>query len=529
MSKTEDYLDGLLNSLEGKENKDMEPEMPLEESVDAGEVRPAEMSMEEMAAEPESMDADQEFLDSFEREFLSGEDTDEFIRQFERELAEEEGGSASFEEEAPDDFAIDNLEMEDAQPSNKDAFEELEMDFMVDTLGDISGDLDAPLPGLPDETITGEEDSDNLGNNDEQELMDLLRSEGDFSGVGDTFGTDDGNVDIAGSFSDEADEMSMEELPIDDTMVLEDSSKEESPNKAEASGFLKKISQVLFGEDEEEAPAVAETVQEKASASAKPDISNLSEDELLLMELEGIGTATEEESTEEVPETEEEVKERKKREKAEKKAQKKAAQAEKKAKKKAAQAEKKAKKVKKPKKPKEPDNTPPLPRKPVILCFVMAASFLVLVLLGTEYFGYTSSMSNAEKQFGLGNYEEAYQQVSGLDIKEKDIDTYGKYRVMGTVAGEYNSYQTFMEASLYDMALDSLVRAVGRCGKYAPEAELYGCAGELDKVHMQAAGALAGFGITEERALELYALEEREDYSVQIGEILEAAGYTMVD
>ena len=51
-------------------------------------------------------------------------------------------------------------------------------------------------------------------------------------------------------------------------------------------------------------------------------------------------------------------------------------------------AEKEAKKAqkakeKKPKKPKVPDNTPPLPKKPVILTFVMAGSFLVLVLVGT--------------------------------------------------------------------------------------------------------------------------------------------------
>lgn len=531
MSKTEDYLDGLLNSLEAKEHKDMEPEIPVE-AVDAGKAADAEMSPEELVLEAESTDAEQEFLDSFEREFLSGEDTDEFIRQFERELAAEEGNVAFSEEEALDDFPIDNLELDDVLSSNQNSMEEEDdLNFMVDTLGDISGDLDEPLPGLHDEAIADdEEESDSLMNNDEQDLMDLLRSEGDFSDFGDAFDTDNDEADISENFADGLDGFTLEEVPIDDTMILEEPAKEaEAENKAETSGFLKKISQVLFGEDEEESVAAPEAAQEKAPASAKPDLDNLSEDELLLMELEGAGATAEEESNEEVPETEEEAKARKKREKAEKKAQQKAERAEKKAQKKAQKAEKKAKKEKKPKKPKEPDNTPPLPKKPVILCFVMAASFLVLVLLGTEYSGYTLSMSNAEKQFGLGNYEEAYQNVSGLDIKEKDYDTYGKYRVMGTVAGEYNSYQTFMEASLYDMALDSLVRAVGRCEKYAPEAELYGCTGELEKVHMQAAGALAGFGITEQRALELYALEEREDYSVQINAVLEAAGYTVVD
>lgn len=522
MSKTEDYLDGLLNSLEEKGQ--------TEEAVDTEEVGSVELSLEETAHEPESMDADMEFLDSFEREFLSGEDTDAFIRQFERELAEEEGAplpdidSLLSEEEAPDDFTVDNLEKEDTAPLSDSPLEDDALDdFMVDTLGDFSQDLDVPLPGLEDVAALRKEEPENSMTSDEQDFMDLLHSEGDFSGLGDSFGMDESFLDNTDS---SADGFTLEEIPIDDTMILEETAKaDESENKTAASGFLKKVSQVLFGEEEQ--TIEASEVQEQEPAAEKPDISNLSEDELLLMELEGAGATSEMVDEEETPETEEDVKERKKREKAEKKAKKKAEQAEKKAQKKAAQAEKKAKKAKKPKKPKEPDNTPPLPKKPVILSFAMAASFLILVLLGTEYFGYSSSMSNAGKQYGLGNYEEAYQQVSGLEIREKDYDTYGRYRVMGTVAGEYNSYQTFMDASLYDMALDSLVRAVGRCQKYAPEAEQYGCTGELEKIHVQAAGALAGFGITEEQALELYAAEEREDYSVQINTILEAAGYVV--
>lgn len=531
MSKTEDYLDGLLNSLEGNEHKNMEPEMPPDESVDTEKTAFAESTLEKLTLGSESEDADQDFLDSFEREFLSGEDTEEFIRQFERELAEEEGYTMPTDSddmifEKMDDFAVDNLTVDDF-PLDDTSMNDAANDFMVDTLGDISDSLDEPLPGLSDEEAANEEAPESLMDNDEQDLMDLLRSEGDFSDIGDVLGSEEGSSDVTNDFADGLDGFTLEEVPIDDTMVLEDTVEEDTQeNKSETSGFLKKISQVLFGEEEEEMAASA-TVPAKSSAPTTPDLSNLSEDELLLMELEGTGVSQEDETPEEVPETEEEAKERKKREKAEKKAQKKAKRAEEKAQKKAAQAEKNAKKVKKPKKPKEPDNTPPLPKKPVILSFVMAASFLALVLIGTNLFGYSSNMANAEKQFGLGNYEAAYQKVSGLDIKEKDYTTYEKYRVMGTVAGEYNSYQTFMDAALYDMALDSLVRAVGRCEKYAPEAEIYGCTGELEKVHAQASGALAGFGITEEQALELYALEEREDYSVQINAILEVAGYTV--
>ncbi len=544
MSNTEDYLDGLLNSMEGKQNKAVAPEMPMEEPDFAEEHGP----VEETLLEADGQDAEQDFLDSFEREFLSGEDTDEFIRQFEREL-DEDTGEESGEVNSEDDFLssisdIVNDAAEEADESLESQTEDDDMDFMVNTLEDIPGDdidisadfgdmdADEPLPGLSDVAAASEEETDSLAG-DDQNLMDLLKSEGDFSDMGDMLNADEEHTEGLDDFSDGLDGldgMALEEVPIDETMVLEDaeeeSSKENDENKKEVSGFLKKISHALFGEEEEEEEAVS-AEPTKAPAPASLNIEDLSDENLMLLqELEGTGEA-EPEETQEAPETEEEAKARKKREKEEKKAKKKAEKAEKKAQAKAAKAEKKAKKEKKPKKPKEPDRTPPLPKKPVILCFVMAGSFLVLVLLGTNLFGYSSSMANAEKQFGLGNYTEAYQMVSGLEIKEQDDEVYQKYRVMGTVSGEYNAYQTFMEAGIYDMALDSLVRTVGRCQKYRPDAELYGCTGELAKLQEQATGALAGFGITEERALELYAIEEREDYSVQINTILEQAGYTI--
>lgn len=540
MSNTEDYLDGLLNSMEGKPNKNVEPEMPTAKPDFA----------EEPLLKADNIDAEQDFLDSFEREFLSGENTDEFIRQFERELDESEGNmsdSAASEDEFLNNIGdIVNGNADGGDGAMESQVEDDDMDFMVDTLGDIPGDdidipsdfsdsdMDEPLPGLSDVAASSEEETDSLAGTD-QNLMDLLQSEGDFSDIGDMLNTDEEPMKSLDDFSDEPDGFTLEEVPIDDTMVLEDVAEEsptdenEGKKKKEVSGFLNKLSHVLFGEDEEEAAASQEPVKASAPA-ATPNIEDLSDENLMLLqELEGTGEA-ESEETEEAPETEEEAKARKKREKEEKKAKKKAEKAEKKAQAKAAKeakAAKKAKKEKKPKKPKEPDNTPPLPKKPVILSFVMVASFLVLVLLGTNLFGYSSSMENAEKQFGLGNYAEAYQMVSGLEIKEQDNDIYQKYRVMGTVSGEYSAYQTFMEAGIYDMALDSLVRTVGRCQKYQPDAEVYGCTGELAKLHEQAAGALGGFGITEERALELYALEEREDYSTQINTILEQAGYTI--
>lgn len=549
MSRTEDYLDGLLNSVDGTKNKDIESGMP------ARDMTFAEKMDEEPALRASSRDAEQDFLDAFEREFLSGEDTDEFIRQFERELDREDNTLVGKTASEDDFFAkLDDMGNEtETNPIEVQATQQEadEMDFMVDTLGEFPGDdmgssmgfeefddgfpvnteFDNSLPGLDDVLASEEEKSEDLS--EDQDLMDLLQSEGDFSGIGEDFSTEEERTVISDDMLGELDGFTLEEIPIDDSMILEDAkeSGEDEKKKGETTGFLKKISQALFGDEDEEEEEKATPQAKESKKAPSPSIEDLSDENLMLLqELEGTETETQEQE-EEIPETEEEAKARKKREKKEKKEQKKAEKAEKKELAKKEKAEKKAKKEKekekKPKKPKEPDNTPPLPKKPVILCFVMAGSFLALVILGTNLFGYSSSMSEAEKQYVLGNYEEAYQKVSGMDIKDKDFETYEKYRVMGTVSGEYSAYQTFMEAGLYDMALDSLVRAVGRCEKYQEQAELYGCTGELSKLRQQAAGALGSFGITETRALELYGIEERSDYSSQIQNILEEAGFSV--
>lgn len=465
MGNTEDYLDELLNSMK----------------EDDGEKKEGD-------------------FDSFDDDFLSGGDADEFMRQFEQELAE------SGQQEEQDETSTDFSDVSGAGAS----------------LDDLLGGLNLGGDGMLSEAGTGDAGTaakDEAGKG-EATLEDVLGSAG--AALEDILGS----ADLAAS----------EEAPHDIlSLDFEEGSAGKEPEaetgkdkeKKKSSGFLKKISRILFGEEEREESggAVEKTEPEPAADFSPADADGLSEEDLrLLQELEGGSSGATEPEPSAAAETEEEAEARKKQEKAEKKAKKKAEKAEKKERAKAARMEQKAKKARM-KKPQEPDNAPPLPKKPVILCFAMAASFLVLVLLGTNLFGYSSSMKNAGKQFALGNYAEAYQQVSGLDIREQDVAAYEKYRLIGNVAGEYDAYQTFMEAGIYDMALDSLVRAVGRCEKYQTSAQEYGCTGELEKLRTQTEGALSSFGMTGERALELYAIEDRGEYSARLGEVLADAGY----
>ena len=230
-------------------------------------------------------------------------------------------------------------------------------------------------------------------------LMDLLRSEGAI--VPDMSQMADPTAPAADTDAEMPDVTAMPET-ADEVQDEDDGKKkkrrkkkkkdepdagDEAPAK-EKKSLIKRIGDALFGEEEEteEAPADTGELQPEGLEQA-PELDDLSDENLkLLQELEGTGAA--EPETEAEPEiSEEEKKAQAKKEKAEKKAQEKKEKAEKKAQAKKAKAEKKAQKAKKPKKPKEPDNTPPLPKKPVVLIMVMAASFLALVLVGTNLFG----------------------------------------------------------------------------------------------------------------------------------------------
>ena len=273
---------------------------------------------------------------------------------------------------------------------------------------------------------------------------------------------------------------------------------EEKPKKK---GFFAKLAKLLFGDDELED-------EEASAAQAEPVITEMSmEDMDILKELEGSSDGKKEKK-------EKKKKEKKKKEKAPKQPKEKKV---------------KPKKEKKPKPPAEPDNTPPLPKVPVILVFVMAASILVLVLAGTHLVGYSNSFSDADQAFAEGRYSDAFQAVAGEKVKEKDTDTYEKYRITAMVYAEYEAYESMMNAKVYDMALDSLIRTVQRYDRYLQDAETYGCRGEFDKIASAAETALQqDFGLTAEDARAMYAMSDKETYSREIYKVLEKAGLSEV-
>ena len=201
--------------------------------------------------------------------------------------------------------------------------------------------------------------------------------------------------------------------------------------------------------------------------------------------------------------------------------------------------EKKAKKEKAPKKPKAPkapkpkkekkskevDNSPPLPKGPVFMIFLMVTSLFALVLLGVNTTGYNTPISEAKSLMNNGHYAEAFAKVKGLEIKEKDLKFYDQLAVLSTVDSELNAYESFTKYEMMDKAFDSLICAAGRCELNKEDAEVYECAGQLETLRVTVANELSQkFGMTYEEAIEMYSIKDRDDYTIALYKKLNELG-----
>lgn len=290
--------------------------------------------------------------------------------------------------------------------------------------------------------------------------------------------------------------------------------KKEKKKSGNKNRFLNKLSVILFGEDEDEEEEKGKKTIIDFDDSMDVESIDISGEDAQNLMLFGENSSGEAKKDEETDKKGKKKKEKKKKEKKEK-----------------PKKEKKPrpKKEKKPKPPKEPDNSPPLPKKPVILMFLMTASLVALILMGSNLLGYSNQMNNAKNLYAKQNYSEAFAEISGIEVKEDDLELYEKYHIMAMVATELEAYESLMNAGYYDMAIDCLVRTIGRAEKYRVDAGIYGCVQEMDSLAQEAEAVLSQmFGISREKALELYASKTKEEYSYAIKKIVRELGLEKV-
>lgn len=190
----------------------------------------------------------------------------------------------------------------------------------------------------------------------------------------------------------------------------------------------------------------------------------------------------------------------------------------------------KPKKEKKPKKPKEIDLTPPLPKAPVILIFIMSLSVMLFVLISSNLLGYSVSMADAKRAYMAQDYVGAYQTIAGLNVKPKDEEFGEKILLLAKVQAKLNSGDSLYGTGNYIMALDSYICALGRYRANYKEAAAYSLQNEYDSLQQQIIQRLEGnFQVNAEEAAEIYrlnSLNNRTEYSIRIYNIVKELGLT---
>lgn len=511
VSKKEDYLDNLLNSVSEEDGGE-----PLEDGV--GFVESEDDIMNEFERELAQDDAD--LLSSFGDELSdTGMDAaepeesmsdDEFLDDIQKLMGEEENGVAKVANE-PALFQEEEHTME-----ADDSLDAMEVDTITDDVGadDVQIDtdsLDAMLQELDEEEkeISPETSAEPVAateESEEQDLMDLLseisEEDEDISDIGKMLKADEENMELEPE--DEIGDMGMpeefsteeeEETPKKKKKKKKKKEKEE-PADGEKTGFFASLGKLLFGEDEpEEDPEEIE--REKQAAKEAKDAA----------------AAEKQAMKEQKKKEKEELKQQKDKEKAEKKAEKDRIKKEK--------AEEKAKK----KAEEQKDKTPPLPKVPVILISVMAASFGILIFLGSNIIGYATTVSQAKEAYKDADYMTAYTTLNGRELKEQDQELYLKSALMSYLQAEYDGYNTYISIHNYEGALDCLVRGVGRYELHISEAQEYGMEAEYQALESQIEQALSEqFGVSKKKAKKLYAIQKRLEYSTEIRNIIEKLG-----
>lgn len=491
-SASENYLDQLLNSVHDEDEHTQETQQPL---------NPQEKLERELFGEPESnaqvtAKKEEDFLREFEEELLK-DDLQKPFSDYEPKIMQEPEDvptDTDLEVDTGDDldFNLDlPLEPEPEQPMDQ-------LDQAMDAFDDkvqleaASAEPELPLTQAGEPDLAGTADSD---------LLDMLNNSEDLSDLGDLLkdeeqGKNLDEEDSIGAFAqaqmDEQEQASdPETTPAEEDVQTESKKKkrkkkekvkkEKVPKEKKEGGIFARLANFFFAEPEEK------NITEITDSSDADVVTELTEEnQMILDELE---QADQKETGKK--------KEKKKKEPKQKKPK-----------------QKKEPKPKKEKKPKEVDNTPPLPKAPVIAIVVMVGSLFGLILLGTHTLGYQSAVNQAKQCLAQGNYVEGYENLQGRTVKAKDEELYGKLEVLATVSKKYQDYLVFDHNGSKEQAADALVCAYGRYDLNKDRAEEYNCSKELDTLGKKIKKALKKeYKMSGKEALTIYNAKNREAYT----------------
>ncbi len=169
--------------------------------------------------------------------------------------------------------------------------------------------------------------------------------------------------------------------------------------------------------------------------------------------------------------------------------------------------EKKPKKEKKEKKIFSKDDMQKVPFSRILVIILLSAIICVGVVVSSKIVNYKININNANELYLSGNYSQAYEVLNGMDIKDKDKDFYEQARIMANLYQGISSYDNYITIGDTTSALISLINAVSRKAALGDDILKYDLTDKVDNVYSKILSILNGYGINEETALDLGAID----------------------
>ncbi|MBO5154619.1 MAG: hypothetical protein J6C00_09770 [Eubacterium sp.] len=429
----------------------------------------------------------------FPEDMLSDEKAFADMSDIQPEELPEELTELPMEEKQGEDIPMPESDMPDAPPEGMEALGSLFDDIESEPAEEVLPE-DFKPDEVDEETLLPEDEE-----LDDEGIMNLLNG----------LSEDEALSDIGKMLEADEQSISLEDLGAEPENLThaadlaESSQAAKSAKKEKKRGFFAKLLDLMFGEDEND----EDDLQTVAEAG---DLENISDENLeILRAMSGDMAEAPEDKSAKKGKKEKKKKEKKKKEPKEKKPK-----------------EPKQKKPKKEKKPKEKaPREKPLPKGPVIMIWLLALSVFAFVFIGNNLLTKNNALLAAERRFDQGDYVGSYEEFAGVKIGESETQLYERAKVLAGVQTELKAYYSMMEVRKFDLALDCLVRALGRTDLHMAEAEEWGVTTQMNALVSEITMQLMDqFNVSADQARELYAIEERDDYSLALDEILKGLG-----
>lgn len=154
------------------------------------------------------------------------------------------------------------------------------------------------------------------------------------------------------------------------------------------------------------------------------------------------------------------------------------------------------------------------------IVFILAGAATVFVVFGSKSFSYSKSLNEAEKYFAGRDYALAYEEVRGIDIKDKDLETYDKIVTVMYVNKQLNSYNNYYNMKMYPQALDSLLKGLKKYDEYIVTAKKLGVQSDFEYLKKQIIKEMKRvFKLNESQAYKIIDNVDQEIYSQKVVEV----------